>query len=89
MKFEEKLFDLQKPALGYTLFPPRHTANSDGQAWHLLCFVGFSKRYEFCGHSTHLKGFKLFRLLSLIGDFFSWEALADLYRNVNGIQREG
>jgi hypothetical protein len=32
MKFEEKLFDLQKPALGYTLLPPRHTANSDGQA---------------------------------------------------------
>jgi hypothetical protein len=32
MKFEEKLFDLQNPALGYTLFPPKQTANSDGHA---------------------------------------------------------
>jgi hypothetical protein len=28
-------------------------------------------------------------LLSLVGDFLSWKAVADLHRDVNGIQRKG
>ena len=47
MKFDEKLLERQNPGRGYTLFPPRQLANSEGQAWHLLDFVGFSMRKEF------------------------------------------